>query len=63
MKTNLNQDFDICEFKAIDNKLEVTCKYKNGERITFILSEASKIEFKNNTKKIVNLKIYYLFIL
>ena len=46
MKTNLNQDFDICEFRAIDNKLEVTCKYKNGERITFILSEASKIEFK-----------------
>jgi len=46
MQSNLNQDFDICEFKAIDNKLEVTCNYKNGEKVTFILSEASKIEFK-----------------
>ena len=51
MQSNLNQDFDICEFKAIDNKLEVICNYKNGERITFILSEASKIEFKNSAQK------------
>lgn len=46
MQSNLNQDFDICDFKAIDNKLEVTCNYKNGEKITFILSATSKIEFK-----------------
>lgn len=46
MKSNLEQDFDICDFKAIENKLEVSCSYKNGEKITFILSETSKIEFK-----------------
>ncbi len=37
MKTNLNQDFDICEFKAIDNKLEVTCKYKKWRKNNFYI--------------------------
>lgn len=47
MTSNLEQDFDICDFKSNeDNKIEITCSYKNGEEITFILSSNKKLEYK-----------------
>ena len=47
MTSNLEQDFDICDFKAnCGNKIDVTCSYKNGEKIAFTLSSSKKIEYK-----------------
>lgn len=47
MSSNLEQDFDICDFQANgDNKINITCSYKNGEKITFILTSNKKLEYK-----------------
>lgn len=47
MTSNLEQDFDVCDFKSNgNNKIEVTCSYKNEEKITFMLSSNKKLEYK-----------------